>query len=129
MIVLLDTSSPVCHLVVVHDGITYEHEWQADRELARGLHAFLRDRLLEHEKVLADIEGIGVMKGPGSFTGLRIGLTVLNTLADSLAVPIVGIQQAENWHEVALDRLARGENDHLVLPFYGREATITQPRK
>lgn len=127
MILLLDTSTPVCkmwlHLEKVH---TYE--WQADRTLARDLLGYLRDRLAEHGAQFSDISGIGVFRGPGSFTGLRIGMTVLNTLADSLVVPIVA-EAGENWREVAVRRLDSGESDHIVLPEYGGEANITKPKK
>ena len=129
MIVLLDTSTPMCRLTLVDGEQQYDHEWQADRGLARSLHAYLRDCLAEHGWTFSDITGIGAMKGPGSFTGLRIGLTVLNTLADTLRVPIVGATLSETWRQEALGRLAADENDTLVLPFYGREANITKPRK
>ena len=72
--------------------------------------------------------GIGVMKGPGSFTGLRIGLTVTNTLADSLSAPIVGAT-GEDWRETALEKLRAGENEKIVMPEYGAVAHITAPRK
>lgn len=129
MIVLLDTSTPVCRLTLVADEARYEYAWEAGRELARGLHAFLRDKLAEHGWGFADITGIGVMKGPGSFTGLRIGLTVLNTIADDRDLPIVGVEMTEQWHDYALRRLAAGETDGIVMPHYGGEAHITKPRK
>lgn len=129
MILLLDTSTPVCQLTLIDGDIRYDYEWQADRQLAHDLHGFIRDKLLQHDKVFADIHAIGAMKGPGSFTGLRIGLTVLNTIADTLEVPIVGVAQSDNWQDEALRRLSANENDKLVLPFYGREANITKPRK
>lgn len=128
MIVLVDTSSAVCVLVLVIDGKQYEYEWQADRRLAKELLAFLRDRLSEHAATVHNITGIGVMRGPGSFTGLRIGMTVLNTLAESVSVPIVGVT-GDDWRQVALQRLDSGENDRLVLPEYGADAHITKPRK
>ena len=128
MIVLLDTSTPTCRLTLVEGDERFVTEWQAERQLAKGLHAWLRDRLTEHGKTWADIEGIGVFRGPGSFTGLRIGLTVLNTLADSLSVPIVG-EEGSEWQDRALERLRAGQNDRIVLPHYDRDANITTQRK
>lgn len=128
MILLLDTSTPLCKLQLIDSDNVFLHEWQADRQLAKGLLAYVRDRLAEHNKTFSDISGIGVMRGPGSFTGLRIGITVLDTIADANGVPIVG-EAGEHWQANALKRLKNGENDQLVLPLYGREATITVPRK
>ena len=128
MILLLDTSSPLCRLMLVDDQQQYTTEWQADRALAKGLLGFIEAELGKQHKTYADITAIGAFKGPGSFTGLRIGLTVLNTLADGLSVPIVG-ETGEAWQERALERLRAGENEHIVLPLYGSEAHITSPRK
>ena len=128
MKLLLDTSTPVCYLTLVDGDQTFDYEWQADRTLARYLLKFLQEKLTERGADFHDITAIGVMKGPGSFTGLRIGLSVANTLSDSLQIPIVGTN-GDNWQEAALERLARGETDHIVLPEYGGEAHITRPRK
>lgn len=128
MILLLDTSTPVCTLILVDGAERFEDEWQADRTLAKGLLTYLHTTLESHGKSWSDITGIGAFEGPGSFTGLRIGLTVLNTIADSQGVPIVGAR-SESWQDDALSRLSSGENDHIVMPFYGSEAHITSPRK
>ncbi len=124
MIILLDTSTATCFLTVVDDEIRQDFEWQAGRTLARGLLKFLEEKTGD----LHDISGIGVMKGPGSFTGLRIGLTVANTLADSLNIPIAGAT-GEDWREMALKKLHAGENEKIVMPEYGAAAHITAPRK
>ena len=128
MIILLDTSTSLCRLTLVDGDSRFTDEWQADRTLAKQLLRYLRDQLAARGKTFQDVTGICVFQGPGSFTGLRIGLTVLNTLADAQSVPIVGAQ-GDDWQEVALARLAAGENDEMVLPFYGSEAHITTPRK
>jgi tRNA threonylcarbamoyladenosine biosynthesis protein TsaB len=128
MILLLDTSTPVCKLALIDGVWRYEDEWQADRQLAKGLLKYLQQKLTESDKTFADISGIGVMKGPGSFTGLRIGLTVLNTLADAENIPIVG-ETGADWQNTALTKLMAGKNEKIVLPFYGGEAHITKPRK
>lgn len=128
MIILLDTSTNICKLTLVDGNRQFHDEWQADRTLAKQLLGYLHEQLQQHGKTLSDITGIGAYEGPGSFTGLRIGLTVLNTIADSQHVSIVGTQ-GEEWQEEALARLQAGEDDKIVLPFYGSEAHITTPRK
>jgi tRNA threonylcarbamoyladenosine biosynthesis protein TsaB len=128
MILLLDTSTPLCKLTLIDGDWRYDDEWQADRTLAKYLLKYLSEQLQKNGKTFNDISGIGVFEGPGSFTGLRIGLTVLNTIANSQRIPIVGAQ-GESWQQTALARLRNNENDEMVLPFYGSEAHITKPRK
>ncbi len=128
MILLLDTSTPTCHLTLVVKDVRNEFSWQADRELARGLIGFIEESLESLDFTWRDIQGIGVFEGPGSFTGLRIGMAVMNTLADAEAIPVVG-EREEGWQDRAIDRLKRGDNDQIVLPYYGGEANITSPRK
>ncbi|MDB5187037.1 MAG: HAD-superfamily hydrolase, subfamily variant 3 [Candidatus Saccharibacteria bacterium] len=128
MILILDTSTGLCKLTLVDGDHQFADEWQADRTLAKYLLGYLQQQLSAQGKTLTDITGIGVFQGPGSFTGLRIGLTVVNTIADSQQVPIVGTQ-GDDWQRCAIKRLQAGENDKIVLPFYGSEAHITTPRK
>jgi tRNA threonylcarbamoyladenosine biosynthesis protein TsaB len=128
MILLLDTSTPTCRLTLIDGDHRVDAAWLADRNLAHGLLEYLSNQLQAQGKSWTDLTGLGVFQGPGSFTGLRIGLTVLNTMADSLDIPIVaGIGQA--WQEQVLAKLSAGANDRLVLPVYGRPARITAPRK
>lgn len=128
MILLLDTSTPLCKLTLIDGDWRYDDEWQADRTLARDLLAYLRDQLAKNHKTFADITGIGAFRGPGSFTGLRIGLTVLNTMADAQAIPIVGGTETD-WQDEVITKLVDGINEKIVLPFYGSDANITKPRK
>ncbi len=128
MILLWNSAAMTVQLTLVDGENRHDYEWQAGRELARDMLGYLRDKLAEHDIALADIAGIGVYRGPGSYTGLRIGMTVLNTLASSLAIPIVGVVD-DSWQADALARLAGGDDDKIVLPEYGGEAHITAPKK
>ncbi len=128
MILLLDTSTPICKLTLIDGDWCYDDQWQADRQLARGLLKYLQEQLQKNDKTFTDVTGIGVLRGPGSFTGLRIGLTVLNTMADALAIPIVGAE-GDAWQNDAIAKLQQGENDKIVLPLYSSDARITKPRK
>ena len=123
MIILLDTSTAICHLTTVDGESSNNFDWEAGRTLARGLLAFIQEKVGD----VKNISGIGIMRGPGSFTGLRIGMAVANTLADGLGVPIVG-ETGDSWRESALGRLSSGEDDQVILPFYGGDAHITKPK-
>ena len=124
MIILLDTSTATCRLTTVDGESSNNFDWEAGRTLARGLLAFIQEKVGD----VKNISGIGIMRGPGSFTGLRIGMAVANTLADGLGVPIVG-ETGDSWRESALGRLSSGEDDQVILPFYGGDANITKPKK
>lgn len=116
------------HVALIQHDNRKEYEWQAGRDLARDMLGFLRDKLADQGTTFNDIKGIAVFRGPGSYTGLRISMTVLNTLASAHEVPIVG-GVGKSWEADCLARLARGENDTVVLPEYGGDARTTKPRK
>jgi tRNA threonylcarbamoyladenosine biosynthesis protein TsaB len=106
----LDTSTPTTVLKL--DDKTYE--WESGRELAEKLLGFIREKLEENNADWQDISEITFMSGPGSFTGLRIGAAVVNTLASELNVPLF------DHH---------GKKVQIILPDYGRGANITAPKK
>lgn len=106
----LDTSTPVCKLKL--DDNYYE--WESGYELAEGLHKFIADKLAKHHKTWQDITKITYFSGPGSFTGLRIGASIVNTLASELNIPLY------DHH---------GKKHPIIIPDYGRPANITPPKK
>lgn len=128
MIVLWNSAEMTVQLTLIDGDKRTDYEWAAERNLACDMPAYLSDRLAENGASFADISGIGVFRGPGSFTGLRIGLAVLNTIAHEQRIPIVGVT-GDAWREECLARLQNGRNDEIVLPEYGAEARITKPRK
>ena len=128
MIVLWNSAEMTVQLTLIDGDKRTDYEWAAGRNLACDMPAYLRDRLAENGASFADISGIGVFRGPGSFTGLRIGLAVLNTISHEQRIPIVGVT-GDAWREECLARLQNGRNDEIVLPEYGAEARITKPRK
>ena len=106
----LDTSAPTT--IIKLDG--QEYRWGSGRNLAEQLHQYLGERLKEHGKTWADLTEITFMSGPGSFTGLRIGAAVVNSLAHELHIPLYN---------------HKGEQVPVIIPDYGRPANVTPPRK
>ena len=128
MILFLDTSTPTCHLSIVGGDWRHDTTWEAARGLAKGLLGFLEQEISSQGKTWSDVTGLVVYRGPGSFTGLRIGITVFNTLAYANGWPIIG-ETGKDWQTKGLKRLEAGENEEIILPEYGGEANITKPRK
>jgi tRNA threonylcarbamoyladenosine biosynthesis protein TsaB len=102
--------------------------WHAHRELSMTIHNKINDVLVAHNKSFEDIQGIVCFAGPGSFTGLRIGLSVGNTLAYGLDLPILATQ-GEEWIADGIKQLESGHTDKVAQPFYGADVHITVPRK
>jgi tRNA threonylcarbamoyladenosine biosynthesis protein TsaB len=128
IILTLRTDKPDSELGLYEDTMQLAYfTWPAHRILAETIHAKMQELLKVQSKQLADINGFVVYKGPGSFTGLRIGVSVANTLADAKQLPIVS-ETGENWLKQGIDRLQAGENERLVRPLYGAEPHITKPK-
>lgn len=110
MKLFLDTSTNLCKLKL-NDR---EYQWDAGREMAEQIFTFIHDKLQENQADWQDLTEITFYSGPGSFTGLRIGAAIVNTLADQLQIPLY------DHH---------GHQHQIILPEYGRPANISTPKK
>ncbi len=111
------------------DGDTqlgYE-SWYAHRQLAETLHSKILSLLKSQGKDLSDVQGIVCYKGPGSFTGLRIGLSVANALAYGLQIPVIG-ETGDQWIQTAVKHMHAHMTGAIALPEYGAEVHITLPK-
>ncbi len=102
--------------------------WLAHRELAETLHYKLKAILDENSKSWNEVSAIAIYAGPGSFTGLRIGFSVADTLAASLNIPIVATK-GEQWISKAIAELSINSSYEQVLPEYGSLPHITKPKR
>jgi tRNA threonylcarbamoyladenosine biosynthesis protein TsaB len=103
-------------------------DWEAGRKLSQELLPTISDVLSKQKLVWHDVRGLVVWEGPGSFTGLRIGITVANTIAYSLGCPIAGTT-GDKWIEQGVRALKEKRAGEVVVPRYGAEANITRPKR
>ena len=93
------------------------------------------DRLLKkNKKKLNSLKGIIVVNGPGSFAGIRVGLSVANTLAWVLDIPVIGInllqgKDSQELVKIGIEKLSKIKNKKQVMPFYGKEPNITKAKQ
>ena len=92
MILALDTTGQYGSIALAHSGETLDEvELHAPDGFAHVLYEHL-ERILRRNSVnLADVECFAAASGPGSFTGVRVGLACIKGLAEAMGKPAVGV--------------------------------------
>lgn len=130
MILALRTDTMTAFLVTLSPAgqVIQSKEWEAGRQLSVELPSEIDNLLQDSNASYSDLTGLIAYEGPGSFTGLRIGITIANTIAHEQHVPIVGTT-SQSWLQDGVDKLKGAQPGTIVMPVYGGEANITKPKK
>ena len=92
----IDTSTDTASLALVQDSqVLAELTWHCGQSHSTELLPRLLDLLNQSKLSLESTNGIIVARGPGSFNGLRVGISTAKGLALSLGCPIIGISTLE----------------------------------
>ena len=97
----LETSSKNCSVGISRNGslLALEELSEASFSHAEKLHPFINDVLENAALTMNDLSGVVVGKGPGSYTGLRIGVAAAKGLRLALQIPLVAIGSLETLAE------------------------------
>ncbi|WP_019507553.1 tRNA (adenosine(37)-N6)-threonylcarbamoyltransferase complex dimerization subunit type 1 TsaB [Pleurocapsa sp. PCC 7319] len=88
--IALHTSTPKLGIAISNYGRDSRSQtWDLGRDLASHLHQHLQEMILP--QTWQDIQFIAVAKGPGGFTGTRVGVVTARTIAQQLNIPLFGI--------------------------------------
>ena len=90
-ILALDTSSSHCSACLKRDSHQFIRRDNASVSHSRHLLALIQRSLDEAELYLEQLDAISVVRGPGSFTGLRIGIAVTQGLAFAQQIPVIAV--------------------------------------
>lgn len=103
-------------------------KWEAGRELSVQLLGVIKDLCGELSIELSDLKGLVVYEGPGSYTGLRISISVANTIGYANYIPVEG-SSGDDWIEQGLEKITKITKYAPVSPVYGGEVYTTKPKK
>ena len=128
MILAIRTDQPTAELYLFDKKNKLDsYSWLAHRNLASEILEKIEYLLSKNDAKMQSLSGIIIFTGQGSFTGLRIGTTVANTLAYSYAIPIVSAQ-GDTWLDDGLSSIQSQKKSVYVLPEYSSEPNITKPK-
>lgn len=85
----IHTSSPDLGLALGTSESSHHQVWDFGRDLTTYFHETLSEFVTPHS--FQDFAFIAVAKGPGSFTGTRMGMTVARTIAQQMGIPLFGV--------------------------------------
>ncbi|MEW6097439.1 MAG: tRNA (adenosine(37)-N6)-threonylcarbamoyltransferase complex dimerization subunit type 1 TsaB [bacterium] len=93
----IDTSTPAGSIALIDDEeIIFEYNYQGKLEHSAWLMPTIDKLLKDADISCQDIDGIAISFGPGSFTGLRIGISTVKGLAQGLRIPVIGVSTLDS---------------------------------
>ncbi|MEE4215128.1 MAG: tRNA (adenosine(37)-N6)-threonylcarbamoyltransferase complex dimerization subunit type 1 TsaB [Bacteroidales bacterium] len=96
MILCIETATPVCSVALCHDGNVLDKEESTDdKSHASNLTVFIEHILARSVKEAGNLDAVAVSKGPGSYTGLRIGVSAAKGLAYGAGIPLIAVSTTE----------------------------------
>ena len=121
LILNLDTSTHICSVALALDGellgLKESHE---DKSHASLLAVFIKNILKENATAISDLNAVAVSKGPGSYTGLRIGVSTAKGLAYASGIPLISVDTLSSMvngviHDNQLENTALSRSKALCL--------------
>ena len=91
-ILAIDTSGKICSASVMEEGkILKTISNESEREHSQTLMPTIKKLLDELNLTIDDIDLLSCSRGPGSFTGIRVGMATIKALSDAKNIPIAGV--------------------------------------
>ncbi|MDE5975034.1 MAG: tRNA (adenosine(37)-N6)-threonylcarbamoyltransferase complex dimerization subunit type 1 TsaB [Muribaculaceae bacterium] len=117
IIINIETSSNHCSVAISKDGmIEFSLEDSENMNHASSLAPFVEKCMSELKRKEEKPDAIAVSLGPGSYTGLRIGLSLAKGLAFSLGIPLIGLSTLQILCVKAMFMNRNWEGNELFVP-------------
>ena len=117
MILNIETSSVICSVALENAGdVIFHRESEESMQHASLLAPYVEEAMKTLDRRGEKLEAVAVSIGPGSYTGLRIGLSLAKGLCFSRDIPLIGISTLQILAVKAMFRNVVWEGDELLVP-------------
>ena len=127
-ILAVDTSSEICSVAILeNDNVIVENSLNDGKTHSENLMTIMENTLEENKIKLSDIDLIACSVGPGSFTGIRIGVSSIKAIAEVLDVPVAAVTSLEalaknvELKDVTIVSLIDAKNDQVYAGIFDDE--------
>ena len=111
-IILIETSTALCSVALAEDGaVTAYRESSAPKAHASLTAVCIQEMLAERGLTIADCDAVCVSKGPGSYTGLRVGVSTAKGLCFGAGKPLLAVGTLDTLVAQALEIAGQAGND------------------
>jgi len=99
MILCIETATSVCSVALCDGSGSFSiRESMVDKSHASKLTVFIEELLAEAGITAGELDAVAVSKGPGSYTGLRIGVSVAKGIAYGSGIPLIAVSTLESMY-------------------------------
>ena len=133
----IETSTTVCSVCLTANNTVLTHkEINSGFSHIENLHVFIRDILTEAGLSIKQVSAVAISKGPGSYTGLRIGVSAAKGLCYALQIPLISIDtlQSMAWavshskqQDVLYCPMLDARRMEVYCALYNKKAQIIMP--
>ncbi len=107
MILCIETATSVCSVSLSHgNNVLGLRESSIDKSHASLLTVFIEELLADHKIKAEELEAVAVSKGPGSYTGLRIGVSTAKGICFGAGIPLIAVSTLKSMYHGAIKKYA-----------------------
>jgi tRNA threonylcarbamoyladenosine biosynthesis protein TsaB len=117
MIICLETATNLCSVALIDNAGLVSLKESDDLKSHASLLTVFAEEILKNQGMKAsDLDAVAVSKGPGSYTGLRIGVSVAKGIAYGASIPLIGIETTLSMFWGMKKTISESEIDPLFCP-------------
>jgi len=126
LILNIETATKVCSVTLAEDGIeVLTKEMKSEKfSHSENLNLFIEAIFEETDFKMTDLDAVAVSKGPGSYTGLRIGVSTAKGLCYGLDVPLISVDSLESLAYLAMQNPSHFKFDYIIPLFDARRMEV-----
>ncbi|GHU66883.1 hypothetical protein AGMMS49983_17280 [Clostridia bacterium] len=117
-VLAIETTGPLCSVALLSGGRVFHRSSKEGLRHLTSLVPMIDEVVSEAGLQPADLDAIVVSAGPGSFTGIRIGVATARALAQTIGIPVIKVPTLETFVYLPWDEAGQKACCHIVCPVF-----------